>query len=88
MDLLFFPLSKENSETHYIFKNMEKIQAVYTGDEEIMTTSCKLGYLLPIGKEYISENIKIYAHSFKNLIFEMKIANIFNMKINIDIIRL
>jgi len=86
-NLLLLPLIKNNMETHYIFKNTDKINLKYVGTEEVMTTSCKLGYLFPIGKEYISDVIKIYAHPFQNLIFEME-NDIFNLKINIEIIRL
>jgi hypothetical protein len=83
---LIFPLGKDNVETHYIFKNIEKINAKYTGEDDIMTTSCKIGYLSPLGKEFISDIIKIYAHPFKNLIFEME-NDILNLKINIQIIK-
>jgi hypothetical protein len=85
--LFLLPLIKNSVETHYMFKNIEKLNLKYTGTEEIMNTSCKLGYLFPIGKEYISDIIKIYAHPFKNLIFEME-NDIFNLKINIEIINL
>lgn len=72
---IVFPFKKHGIDTHYIFKNMDKVKCRYESEDDIMTTSCCLGCLKPLAGDYISDSITIFAHPFKNLVFEMIITD-------------
>jgi hypothetical protein len=84
---LKIPVKKNNTETNYIFNNSDnKVNINYRGKDHLFTSACKLGYLKPLSVSIIGNTIKIYADSFRNMIFQINLDETFEILINTQII--